>query len=501
MKNRTGRIPKTVLALMLALLMAFSALSCSETAPEDPSAAGDPPGQTDPAAENAPDAEPEETALKAELPDKTFGGAEVMFLTSKHLGFDWYTSHEIYAEEMDGTLINDAVFTRNAQIEQQLDVKIAETKLPDCNVIAKNSINADEDIYHVVMPYINSTISLATQGLLLDLTGVPWIDLEKPWWDQRANENMRIAGKLFITTGDIAILDNECTMVMFFNKQMIADRGLESPYELVREHRWTLDKVREMADGVTNDADGDGRLTHSDVWGLSIAGNAPISMYFGAGERIVDKNEEGSLSFSIGSPRSFDVFSKVMEVCCDEMMLSAHTAGDTGYNTVAAMFNESRVMMVTFALVDINGMREAEFEFGILPYPLFDENQPEYDNLISTGLVSSVSVPITCRDQELTGAVLEAMAFGSVSTLTPAYYDNALKTRYVRDEESGDMLDIIFATRVYDLGFISDWGGAGSLVTNLYNGKSADLASGWARIQKVAQKQLDKALASFEGLQ
>ena len=72
---------------------------------------------------------------------------------------------------------------------------------------------------------------------------------------------------------------------------------------------------------------------------------------------------------------------------------------------------------------------------------------------------------------------------------------------YMDEKIENYITDIIFATRVYDLGFISDWGGAGSLVTNLYNGKSADLASGWARIQKVAQKQLDKALASFEGLQ
>ena len=75
------------------------------------------------------------------------------------------------------------------------------------------------------------------------------------------------------------------------------------------------------------------------------------------------------------------------------MMLSDHTTGDSGYNTVARLFNASQVMMVTFALVDINGMREAEFEFGILPYPMFDETQKEYNNLISTGLVSSVSVP------------------------------------------------------------------------------------------------------------
>lgn len=69
------------------------------------------------------------------------------------------------------------------------------------------------------------------------------------------------------------------------------------------------------------------------------------------------------------------------------------------------------------------------------------------------------------------------MAYYSVDTLTATYYDNALKTRYVRDEESGDMLDIIFATRVYDLGFISDWGGAGSLISTIYNAKSTEYVS------------------------
>ena len=487
-----------LLSLLLAAVMLLPA--CSEapgTGGEEALAA---PNPTETLPDAAAEPEPEETALKADLPEKTWDGEEVMFLTAQNLGYDWYTSHEIYAEELDGTLINDAVYVRNGQIEQQFDIHIAETKLPDCHNTARSAVKAGDDVYDVVMPYINSTISLATEGLLRDLHKIPVLDLEKPWWDQRANENLIIADRLFFSTGDIAILDNECTMVMFFNKEMIRQHDLDNPYELVREHGWTLDKVRDMAVEVTNDANGDGKLDHSDVWGLSIAFNAPISMYFGAGERIVNRNEDGTLEFALGSARSVDVFDRLTRLCYDERMLSDLTTTSAGYDVVSKMFNASQVMMVTFALVDINGMRDAEFEFGILPYPLYDETQKEYNNLISTGLVSSVSVPVTCPDPELTGVTLEAMAYGSTTTLTPAYYDNALKTRYVRDEESGEMLDIIFATRVYDLGFISDWGGAGSLVGNLYKSKSTDFASGWARIQKVALKQLDKAMQSFAAL-
>ncbi len=132
---------------------------------------------------------------------------------------------------------------------------------------------------------------------------------------------------------------------------------------------------------------------------------------------------------------------------------------------------------------------------------MFDEAQGEYNNLISTGLVTTTSIPYNCKDTDMTGAVVEAMAYYSVDTLTPAYYDNALKGRYVRDEESGDMLDIIFATRVYDLGFIFDWGGAGSLVTQQYRSKSTEFASAVESIKTKAETALTEALENFAKLQ
>lgn len=487
---------KRILALILASLMLLSAAACSDSGTNEETtaaAAGD-------TAENITEtveAEPEETGPVAELPDKTYDGEEVMFLTSHNSGYDWYSSYEIYAEEMTGQLINDAVFTRNNTIEELLDIKIAQTKLENCHTTAKSSITAGDKQFDVVMPYMNNTITLAVEGSLLDLKQIPYLDLDKPWWDTRANKDLIINDRLFITTGDISILDNECTMVMFFNKDMIGQFGLESPYDLVKEYGWTIDKVNEMAHVVTNDKDGDGKMTNDDMWGISIADNAPISFYFGAGERVVQADDNGELQLMLGSNRAIDVFDKITNLCYSTEVLSRHTTGNAGFDSVCASFNAGNIMFVTFALVDINGLRDAEFEFGILPYPLYAETQKEYNNLISTGLVSSTSIPNTCENTELVGVTLEAMAYYSTSTLTPAYYDNALKTRYVRDEESGEMLDIIFATRVYDLGFIFNWGNAGSMVTNMYTAKQTEYASNWEKIQKAATKVMGKALEQF----
>lgn len=482
---------KRVLVLLLAALLMASACSGGS------------------AGETQSDANTDDTAVPVEsvseysvvLPDKKFDGAEVMFLTVLNINYDVYTSYDIYADEMNGGLINDAVFTRNQTVEDLLNIHIAETKLENPHNVARESLIAGDTQFDVVMPYINSTIGLATEGLLMNLQDVTWLDLDKPWWDQRANENMMIADKLFITTGDISILDNECTMVMFFNKEMIEQYALDNPYDLVNDHKWTLDKLGEMAKVVTHDADGNGKLDHSDTWGLSIAGNAPISFYFGTGERIVDKDENGELALQLGSSRYVDVMEKIMNLCYDDLSLSDHTTSATNYATIAPMFNAGQITFVTFALSDINGLRDSEYAFGILPYPLYNEDQAGYNNLISTGLVSSVSVPYNNPDLDLTGATLEAMAYYSVDTLTAAYYDNALKTRYVRDEESGDMLDIILATRVYDLGYISDWGGAGSLVTNIYRAKSTEYVSKWEAIQQKAETALAEAVETYEKLQ
>ena len=114
---------KRILSLILASLLLLSSVSCSES--------GTNPETTAPSAAEATEAAaaevetlPEETGPVAELPDKTYDGEEVMFLTALNLGMDWYTSYEIYAEEMNGQLINDAVFQRNTVIEDRLDIRI-----------------------------------------------------------------------------------------------------------------------------------------------------------------------------------------------------------------------------------------------------------------------------------------------------------------------------------------------------------------------------------------
>lgn len=480
------RLLSRILSGILAGTMLFTAVSCSNSTNSD--TAADDSSAVQP--EVAETVEDEDVVV---FPDIKYDGSDVMFLTEEST-MDQYTSREIYSEAIDGSLINDTVYNRNAVIEEQFNVKIAQDRLQGATAVANKEILAGDDKYDVVMPYMNSSVSNAQQGLYIDLTTVDNLHLENKWWDRRANENLKINDKLFFTTGDISILDNDCTMVLVFNKQMVNDFGLESPYDLVRSGEWTIDKLFEESFVITADLNGDGKLaSDDDRFGFYCAGNVPHSMYFGTGERIVDYDGDGNLQIVMYNERSVDVIDKVLTYCCDEKVLP-----DCGFQKSCNIFLEGRLFCAGWALVDVSFLRESEFDFGILPYPKFDEAQKEYSCLISSGLVPGVSIPITNKETAKAGLILEAMAYYSIDTLTVAYYDVTLTNKYFRDTESGEMLDIIFDSRVYDFGYIFDLGGLGSLISTLYGMKNNKFTSMYSKLEKKALSQLEEIEEKFK---
>ena len=104
-------------------------------------------------------------------------------------------------------------------------------------------------------------------------------------------------------------------------------------------------------------------------------------------------------------------------------------------------FTEGRAMFIDLFLGGVTGLSEVEFNFGILPYPKWDEDA-EYMNR-SSNMTALTYIPVTNPDLELTGAVLEEMAFQSAKELTPLYFDTVLTVKSTRDVESEAMLPII----------------------------------------------------------
>lgn len=74
-------------------------------------------------------------------------------------------------------------------------------------------------------------------------------------------------------------------------------------------------------------------------------------------------------------------------------------------------------------------------EYGMIPYPKFDEEQKEYTNLIhNSGTMAGIPIAVPDDRFDMVTATLEAMASEQYRSVMQAFYELALKTKYSRDE-------------------------------------------------------------------
>ena len=148
-------------------------------------------------------------------------------------------------------------------------------------------------------------------------------------------------------------------------------------------------------------------------------------------------------------------------------------------------------MFMDVSFFHIGTLRDMETDFGVLPYPKYDEAQSEYYSRVSYYWANIV--PITNAKLDMTGAILEALNCESANYVVPAYYEIALKTKYSRDEESAAMLDLIFENRVVDLGdtvlcaTIRD-----GFINQMFTKNNRDIISQVAKKEKTINKQFEK---------
>lgn len=97
----------------------------------------------------------------------------------------------------------------------------------------------------------------------------------------------------------------------------------------------------------------------------------------------------------------------------------------------------------------------------------------------------------------------------SHETVKDAYYETILKKRSLKDDESEEVLDILFDNRVYDLGAIYGWGQTTGIydpdsLTNFLNeiAKSGQntFASKWESIKGKVEAGMQQTIDVFEAM-
>ena len=147
-------------------------------------------------------------------------------------------------------------------------------------------------------------------------------------------------------------------------------------------------------------------------------------------------------------------------------------------------------------MLHIETMRGYDVDFGIIPTPKYEESQQNYSHWVDNGCNLFYAVPVSLSDPDTSAYMLEAIAAASRYYLTPAYYDVCLKGKYSRDEESSEMLDIIFNTYHLDLGDVYGWGNiSGFIMSALVD--NGNISSTIAALRSMTNKSIKKTLDKF----
>lgn len=476
------------------LIMLLLLTGCAENAVSqvsEPSVSSD-------AAEKEPESEITETDSSVDMhniPTSDYGGRDFNIL---YASGGVYNAHELYffADEGSGDALNDAIYKRNLAVNEALNINIKgvtkgyiDTILPEI----KKTVQSGDGVYDLALTHTFDGINgMISQHMIYDWKTVPYVDLSKNYWNQNMNDTLMVQGVLPVASSDYMPAD---VYVLIFNKSIHDNYNLDNYYEIVKKGQWTIEKFAEEVNKVSSDLNGDGAFDKYDLYGFSACLDANFQAFMNAcGMSAVELSDTGLV---VKQPD--DKFLHAIDIL-NNMIYYSHSVYWYEYIDIGQekelKFNDGHSLMSLVGINEIETLRTMETDFGILPLPKYNEEQDKYCELSMSGFIV---VPLSVCDVELTGKAAELLSYYSAEIFTPVFYDLILNTKYARDTESADMLDIIFDGIVFDYAMV--YGGYNEIsysFMHILKKKDTPVVSYFEKNTKKNQKMYDKLYDAFK---
>ncbi len=400
---------------------------------------------------------------------------------------------DIFCDEESGDILGDAVYRRNRTVEEALNIRITSEKMADAvmfNNINKSVMAGNVD-YDAVFPQMGKIFSFISSSIVTDLHTLDGLDLSYPWWDQNSIETLTISERLFSVVSDITYFDKLASVAIFFNKAMAEQNDVGDLYAMVEDGRWTYDTMLSLSRDVSSDLNGDGAFDKEDSYGLSSQNDFVYFMLHSAGTRICE-NTGNDIIFSLGEESAIDVLQNTFELMRDKQRFFNR---QTYSMTVAEGINmmiENRTMFLARPLQTVMVLRDMKADFGIIPFPKYTDDQETYHTPVNPYPATTLVVPRVIENPTQTVDVLQMLACESYYQVIDPFYNLVLDTKLVRDEQASKMLDIIFDSRLYDLGMICNFSNIFATLVNSTGSVAASLVeANESKVQKDIEKFLE----------
>ena len=490
-----------IAALFLALVMAGSTLlSCGGNEPDETDAGKD----TAAVAET----EPAETDPRRDAKDGLPEG-----LQYDGRSFNIYCGiikeNDLYFEglgETNGEIVNDAVYARNMAVEERLNIDMTSWGYDDAyNTIAGSVttlVLAGDSSYDLFLGQQAGVTQIITENCFVNAHDIENIDFSNPWWNNNYMSELELGESYrYLLAGDYFISALTKERVIFFNKDVYSEfyGDPNELYEEVLAGNWTIDRKKELIEGAFVDMNNDGITDKGDRLGFAAyLAMASVDGYvYGAEIPFYTRDENGFVQLNMISDKAVSLAEKL-----NEMFYAQGSCIKTDGENVA-IFKEGRALFLGNGMFNlIIDLRDMEQDYGFLPHPKYDESQAEYRTLVhDTALLGGISV--ASQNLDMMGAVLEVLGVESYRTVTPAWYETALKVKYTRDDISAQIIDLINETAttnfIYAYNFAIN--GLGNVYRDLVTAGSSDYVSTVEKKLSAGETKLNAIIEAFRSKQ
>ncbi|MEG0366814.1 MAG: extracellular solute-binding protein [Coprobacillus sp.] len=322
--------------------------------------------------------------LKAGL---DFGGKEIKLVYPP--GYDMLNT--------DGK--NAVLVKRDAKIKETAQkynctVKQKEGKGNYWDVMA-NSIAAGAPEGHVMVTQANRLVDWVNAGAIADLAPAmaeTGIDFTDPKYAQVTRKYSNFNGKQYGFTDATPYPSGE---ILVFNKRIFNEMQLEDPYQLMKDKKWTWDKVHELATKATKRTP-DGNVTQ---WGFGSWMHMAFLLTFANsnGGGISNFNAEtGEPELTLTKPESQKAFELMYQWTSKEKIARVNN-GSQSWDTVMTEFIAGNIAILesTPKVLQFAQEKVMKDDYGVAYLPMGPDVKEYTGNIV---LAETYFIPVTYQD-------------------------------------------------------------------------------------------------------
>lgn len=444
----------------------------------------------------------------AEFKSCDFGGDEFKFLIYDDSATD-YIDDYIWVDGT-GDSVCDAVVERNREVQRKYNATVTSDRVESPRAEAIARMNSGQYDFDVIYDWGTRLASLSLDGMLYDFKRLEDPDYTQSYWIPSAIDDLTIAGKMYVATNYITMNSFGWADVILYNRRLEESLGFkESVNTLVLNGKWMFDAYIDRAIAAESDLNGDGIMSTADRFGIwGDIDDCLLRLTRSAGITSTEKQSDGSYKPAMYNETvvniyscykkkldSTDTFVWYKNVWNENIDLADYKSRIVGARAV--IFTKDHVLFMpgTIEMMrDFVGMGDA---CGIAPNPMYSESQERYYNTVDCK-APMFALPNAQRNTEMTGVILEYMAYLSERTVIPAYYSDVLATHKNCASDDEKIIDIIRGSVKYDWASLYGLVKTGSMSRKML--ASGNFATTYTRLYDSATAEIDNVLTTLYSL-